>query len=129
MLQLIFAQHPNKAGIYLTLQNAFIFFLACTRIYSVRLHLSLEQAFETAFEKKTLDSEAQEEHSLTLSCVDPKHTVTHLNIPHAHSKWCLFNLDENLGRFPFVRSDWPDHSRRNENFTFNQNCPARYVTS
>ena len=26
-----------------------------------------------------------------------------------------------LGRFPFVRTDWPAHSNRNVNFTFNQN--------
>ena len=25
-----------------------------------------------------------------------------------------------LGRFPFVRTDRPDRSRRNENFTFNK---------
>ena len=31
--------------------------------------------------------------------------------------------------FSFVRTDWPDHSRRNENFTFNQNYPARSVKS
>ena len=24
-----------------------------------------------------------------------------------------------LGRFPFVRIDWPNHSHRHENFTFN----------
>ena len=34
-------------------------------------------------------------------------------------KWTV-----NLGRFPFVRTDRPDHSRVNENFTFNQNYPA-----
>ena len=27
----------------------------------------------------------------------------------------------------FVRTDWPDLSHGNENFTFNQNYPARYV--
>ena len=31
------------------------------------------------------------------------------------------------GRFPFVRTDRPDHSRNNENFTSNQNYPARSV--
>ena len=39
------------------------------------------------------------------------------NLPHASL----------LGHFPFVRSDWPDHSRHNENFTFNQNYPATFV--
>ena len=32
-----------------------------------------------------------------------------------------------LGRFPFVTTDRPDHSRRNNNFPFNQNSPARSV--
>ena len=31
------------------------------------------------------------------------------------------------GRFPFVRTDRPQHSCRNENFAFNQNYPARSV--
>ena len=35
----------------------------------------------------------------------------------------------NLGRFTFVRTARPDHSRRDENFTFNQNYPARSVQS
>ena len=30
-----------------------------------------------------------------------------------------------LGRFPFVRADWPDHFSHNKNFTFNQNYPVR----
>ena len=34
-----------------------------------------------------------------------------------------------LGRFPPFRTDWPDHSRRNDNFSFNQNSPARSVKS
>ena len=34
-----------------------------------------------------------------------------------------------LGRFPFVRTDRPDHFRRNENFTFDQSYPARSVKS
>ena len=34
-----------------------------------------------------------------------------------------------LGRFPFVRTDWPDHSRRKEISLFNQNSPARSVKS
>ena len=34
-----------------------------------------------------------------------------------------------LGRFPFVRTNRPDHSSQNENFTFNQNYPARSVKS
>ena len=36
---------------------------------------------------------------------------------------------EHLGRFPSVRTDWPDHSRRNDNFTFNNNYPTRSVKS
>ena len=42
-----------------------------------------------------------------------------------------FSKDEtwNLGRFPFVRTDRPDHSRRNGNFTFNQDYPTRSVKS
>ena len=35
----------------------------------------------------------------------------------------------NLGRFPFVRTDRPDHYRSNDNFPFNQNSPARSVKS
>ena len=34
-----------------------------------------------------------------------------------------------LGRFPFVRTDRPGHSLRNENSTFNQSYPARSVKS
>ena len=34
-----------------------------------------------------------------------------------------------LGRFPFVRTDLPDNSRSNKNFTFNQNYPSRPVRS
>ena len=34
-----------------------------------------------------------------------------------------------LGCFPFVRTDRPDHSRSNENFTFNQNFSTRSVKS
>ena len=34
-----------------------------------------------------------------------------------------------LGRFPFVRNDRPDHSRRKENCTFNQNYPSRSIKS
>ena len=45
----------------------------------------------------------------------------------------VFNIREaivdsdSLGRFRFVRTDRPDQSRRNENFTFHQNYPARSV--
>ena len=35
----------------------------------------------------------------------------------------------NKGRFPFVRTDRPDHSRRNENFTVDQNYLSRSVKS
>ena len=38
-------------------------------------------------------------------------------------------LTSHLGRFPFVRTDQPDPSLRNENFTINQNYPARSVKS
>ena len=34
-----------------------------------------------------------------------------------------------LGHFPFVRTDRPDHSHRNENFTLYQNYPATLVSS
>ena len=34
------------------------------------------------------------------------------------------SLGANLGHFPFVRTDWPDYSRRNDNFTLNQTYPA-----
>ena len=34
---------------------------------------------------------------------------------------------ELLGHFPFVRTDRPDHSCRNDSFPFNQNSPARSV--
>ena len=34
-----------------------------------------------------------------------------------------------LGCFPLFRTDRPDHSRRNDNFSFNLNSPARSVKS
>ena len=34
-----------------------------------------------------------------------------------------------LGHFPFVRTDRPDHSHRNENFTLYQNYPTTLVSS
>ena len=34
---------------------------------------------------------------------------------------------QNLGRFPFVRTDRPDHSSRDLYFLFNQHYPARSV--
>ena len=34
-----------------------------------------------------------------------------------------------LGRFPFVRTDWPGYSHRNEKITFNQSYRARSVKS
>ena len=40
------------------------------------------------------------------------------------SYWLLI-----LGRFPFVRTDRPDPSWSNENFTINQNYPATSVKS
>ena len=33
------------------------------------------------------------------------------------------------GAFHFIRTDWPDHSRHNDNVPFNQNSPARSVES
>ena len=39
------------------------------------------------------------------------------------------STNHNLGHFPFVRTDRPDHSHRNDNFPFNQNYPARSVKS
>ena len=36
-------------------------------------------------------------------------------------------LSQSLGDFPFVRTNRPDHSRRNKNLTFNQIYPARSV--
>ena len=41
----------------------------------------------------------------------------------------MVRTDENLRALPFVRTDRPDHSRRDENSTFNQNYPARSVKS
>ena len=47
----------------------------------------------------------------------------------------VFNIREaivdsdSFGRFRFVRTDRPNQSRRNENFTFHQNYPARSVKS
>ena len=44
-------------------------------------------------------------------------------------KWCKTAKTialQNLGRFPFVRTDRPDHSHHNENcFPFNQNYPGQ----
>ena len=37
-------------------------------------------------------------------------------------------FNTNLECFPFVTTDRPDHSYHNENFTFNQNYPARSVS-
>ena len=34
-----------------------------------------------------------------------------------------------LGRFPFVRTDRPVHSRRNDNFIFDQSYPSRSIKS
>ena len=46
--------------------------------------------------------------------------------------YCWFNFMSRCGyygSFPFVRTDRPDPSRGNENFTINQNYPARFVKS
>ena len=37
-------------------------------------------------------------------------------------------FNTNLECFLFVRTDRPDHFYHNENFTFNQNCPARSLS-
>ena len=43
---------------------------------------------------------------------------------------CQRGPEKVLGRFLLDRTvDWPDHSRRNENLTFNQNYPARSFNS
>ena len=41
----------------------------------------------------------------------------------------LLLFDSLQGPFPFVRTDRPDRSRLNENFTFNQNYSAQSVKS
>ena len=40
-----------------------------------------------------------------------------------------FKSYESNGAFHLSELALPDHCRRNENFTFNQNYPARYVKS
>ena len=54
-------------------------------------------------------------------------------LPSPPSASCIhrFNFlyfNTNLECFLFVRTEWPDHSYHNENFTFNQNYPARSVS-
>ena len=39
-------------------KRVYVYFLACTRVYTVLLHL--EQAFETVFEQMNLDSDVLE---------------------------------------------------------------------
>ena len=55
-----------------------------------------------------------------------RRTETGLVMGHAYGVTAIKKV--HLGRFPFVRTDRPDHFR-NENFTFNQNYPARSVKS
>ena len=56
-----------------------------------------------------------------------RRTETGLVMGHAYGVTAIKKV--HLGRFPFVRTDRPGHYRRNENFTFNQNYPARSVKS
>ena len=56
-----------------------------------------------------------------------RRTETGLVMGHAYGVTAIRKV--HLGRFPFVRTDRQDHFRRNENFTFNQNYPARSVKS
>ena len=46
-------------------------------------------------------------------------------VSHKHGTPGKISTRADCRRFPFVRSDRPDHSRHNENFTFNQNYLAR----
>lgn len=52
-----------------------------------------------------------------------RRTETGLVMGHAYGVTAIKKV--HLGRFPFVGIDRPDHFRRNENFTFKQNYPAR----
>lgn len=56
-----------------------------------------------------------------------RRTETGLVMGHAYGVTAIKKV--HLGRFPFVGIDRPDHFRRNENFTFKQNYPARSVKS
>ena len=56
-----------------------------------------------------------------------RRTETGLVMGHAYGVTAIRKV--HLGCFPFVRTDRPDHFLRNENFTFNQNYPARSVKS
>ena len=50
--------------------------------------------------------------------------------PRPHSEQFLFHdttVKDGLGHFPFVRTDQPDHFRRNDNLTLNQNYPSRSI--
>ena len=46
-----------------------------------------------------------------------------------HYLQVVSQIQSNQGRFPFVRTDRPNHSQRNEKFHFNQISPARSVES
>ena len=46
-------------------------------------------------------------------------------VSHKHGTPGKISTRADCRRFPFVRTDRPDHSRHNENFTFNQNYLAR----
>ena len=66
---------------------------------------------------------------VTNTCYWPQHLGSWVNfIRWLFSNTSVVNLCV-LGRFPFVRTDQPDPSLRNENFTINQNHPARSVKS
>ena len=52
-----------------------------------------------------------------------------IEAPKARDQIAFCAFHSFLGRFPFVRTDRPDPSRSNENFTFDQNYPTRSVKS
>ena len=60
-------------------------------------------------------------------CVVSVHTIPN-NFP-VGTKAIRYGVNTAFGRFPFVRTDWPHHSRRNESLTFNENYPAISVKS
>ena len=45
------------------------------------------------------------------------------------TKAIRYSVNTAFARFPFVRTNWPHHSRLNESLTFNQNHPAISVKS
>ena len=63
--------------------------------------------------------------SLTLQLIDNIATLSRTTRLGMKS----FSLLSDLGSFPFVRTDRPGHSRRNESFSFYESYPARSVKS